>query len=87
MIAFVEMLVPMAKQAGMKVPPDPQNFDKNDYPHFFIYQYLQLGTAMPHTDSHWTNAVVIAKIPEERIKGITFPELEAAGFEHGRPIP
>jgi hypothetical protein len=42
MLAFQSMLVPAAKEAGMKVPPDElldeeDAWNKNDYPHFFVF--------------------------------------------------
>lgn len=87
MFAFPSMLVNPAKEAGMKVPEDAENFDPHDFPHFQVYLIMQVGRPIPHTDSHWTNAKIIAAVPDDKIKELTVPELMALGLEIGRPIP
>lgn len=85
MIAFPEMLVPAAKAAGMKVP---ENLNKNrnkfsakKYPHFQVFCNIQLGQALPEWTSHWTNAEVIAKIPDNEITKVTINDLIAKGLQ------
>lgn len=81
------MLINSAKEAGIKVPADPDNYDAHEFPHFHVFCVMQLGKPMPHTDSVWTNAKVVASVADDQIKTITPPELLALGFEIGRPIP
>ena len=81
MIAFPAMLVGPAEEAGMKVPPDADNFDINEYPHFGVYCNCQLGAALPRPTSHWHNAKVIAEIPEDQIKTVSIIDLLGLGFE------
>jgi hypothetical protein len=44
----------------MKVPPDADKFDPNEYPHFQVYLNCQLGAAMPFPTAHWSNAEIVA---------------------------
>jgi hypothetical protein len=37
MLAFPGMLAGAAEQAGMKVPSNPDDFDPNEFPHFFVF--------------------------------------------------
>lgn len=83
MIAFPGMLVQPAKDAGMKVPDDPEDFDKDSYPHFYVYVLVQLGAPMPFPSAHYENAKVIASIPEEEIVKISYQELLEKGFAEG----
>jgi hypothetical protein len=87
MIAYAEMLVVPANQAGMKVPPDLKNFNKEQYPHWFVYTQMQLGEAMPRPDSHWRNAETVAGLSEDQLRNFTVNDLLNAGFEAGFPIP
>ena len=71
-----------AKKAGMKTPEDPDNgYDKEKYPHFFIYCMVQLCRRI-RWGEHWDNAVVVAKIKEEKLKTITLEQLIAMGLEY-----
>lgn len=81
MLAFAGMLVPFAESAGMKVPKDPENFDANQYPHFYVYRVLQIGRPIIRNVSHAENARIIAEIPEDQIRLVTFPELIMMGVE------
>lgn len=87
MLAFPEMIEPAAKNAGISVPNDLENYDKNDYPHWFIFCQLQLGAPMPHCQAHFENAKVIADIPTENLKTMTVDDFDDAGVVIGYPIP
>lgn len=83
MIAFAGMLLEPARQAGMKVPEDADDFVYEAYPHFQVYLNIQLGSSLPYPSAHWDNAKVIAAIPEDKIRSITWDELKekvAIGF-------
>lgn len=79
MIVFPDMIAEAAKKAGMKVPPDVDNFDAEEYPHFQVYCNVQLGVPITW-GNHWTNAEIIAKIPENKIKATSLNDLYKLGF-------
>lgn len=79
MIVFPHMLTPAAKEAGMKYPPDPDNYEQEEYPHFWVFCALQLCRSMSSHNQHWENAIVIAKIPEDRLKTMTVSDFEKEG--------
>lgn len=81
MLAFEEMLVAPADEAGIKVPEEPEKYDPELFPHWHVFCNVQLGRPMPNADSHWRNAEVIAAVPEERIRLITLAELVELGVE------
>ncbi len=86
MIALPIALVAPAVEAGIKVPDDPDNYDLEEFPHFHVYCCMQLGTPMPSPSSHWTNAKVVAQVPNDRIKLVTPKDLEELGFQRGFPL-
>ena len=67
MMLFPSMLVPAAELAGIKVPENPDDFDKNQFPHFAVFCTLQLARPM-QSGEHWENAEIIAKITEQDVK-------------------
>lgn len=80
MLAFPGMLVEAAKQAGMKVPKDPDDFKPEKFPHFQVFCNVQLGRAMTSWTEHWDNAKVVAKVPEKEITTIKMPKLIEMGL-------
>ncbi len=83
MIAFPSMLVSAASKAGIKVPNNPDQFEelKDEYPHFYVYCMLQLGRPILYgMTSHWSNAEIIASIPDSDILNVTVGEVFALGF-------
>ena len=83
MFAFAGMLVSAAEAAGMKVPPDPENFIPGDYPHFAVFCTMQLGAPMPYAGVHFENAKIIAAIPDDKIKKLKAKQIFALGFQVG----
>jgi hypothetical protein len=84
MMAFPGMIVGAAEDAGIKVPPDLENYETKDFPHWCVFTLMQLGTPMPYPACHYDNAKVIAKINDEDIVKISAVELIALGFQIGR---
>lgn len=80
MKAFPEMIAPAAGEAKIKMPPDLENYDKEQYPHWFVFCQLQLGSPMPYPSVDWDNAKVIASLSSEEILKVTPEELVAKGF-------
>lgn len=83
MLAFPEMIVDAANQAGIKVPPNINNYNAKEYVKWHIFCATQLGSPMPSPGCHYENAKVIAELTEEEAKTITFPQLEEKGFQIG----
>lgn len=87
MLAFAEMLKRPAEKAGIAVPPDLENYDKSEFPHWHVYRSVQLGASMPHSTAAWDNAEVIAGIPADELKTMTYQQLLDKGFAVGFTIP
>lgn len=87
MIAFPAMLIQPAIKADIDVPLDCEEYDAHKYPRWHLFLNAQLGQPMPYPSCHWDNAKVIAEIPEDQIKTITFPDLQDKGFAIGYPDP
>jgi len=81
MIASPGMLVPAAKNAGIKTPPDPNEFDSEKYPHFHVLCIMQLGSRMPYWGVVWDNAKVVADCNDKEILEITAQQLIDKGFQ------
>lgn len=81
MMVYPSMLIEASVQAGMQVPPDPDNFNRDEYPHFHIFCMVQLGRAV-NWGEHWENAKVVARIPDTKVKTITLEELVNDGLEY-----
>lgn len=81
MIAISGMLVGPAENAGIKVPKNVEDYDKNEYPYWYVYTTMQLGRRMSNPSSHWSNAKIIVSIPEDKIKVIELGEVLAMGYD------
>lgn len=79
MFAFPSMLVPAAEAAGMKVPPDPDKFDRNKYVHFAVFCTLRLCRPM-QMGEHWENAKIIAAVHENDLKLMTLQDFLQLGL-------
>jgi hypothetical protein len=84
MLCFESMIAGAAQDAGMKVPPlDALDVDdgwqSDEYPHFMVFCALQLNRRMAF-DEHWSNAKVIAAIPDDEIKMLMLSDFIARGF-------
>jgi len=78
------MLVGAAEQAGMKVPPDVDEWQewREDYPHFFCFCLLQLARPTVYHGEHWDNAKVVAEIPDDEIMTLTLENFLARGLSY-----
>ena len=89
MLAFQSMIHSAAEKAGMKVPAtelldavdDEPTWNPEEYPHFQVFCHAQLGRSVFRHGQHWDNAKIIAAIPIEEIKTVTFEGLIAKGLE------
>lgn len=80
MLIFPDQIANAATQAGMKVPPDPEAFNPNEFPHFHVYCNVQLCRKITW-GNHWRNAEIIAAIPEQQLRTLTLEQLERLGFD------
>ena len=83
MIVFPELLIGPAEEAGIKVPEDIENYDPEIFPYWKVFCNVQLGAPLPNSLAHWNNAKIIASIPQDKIKEITYPDLLEMGLEVG----
>lgn len=85
MVAFPGMLVNAATKAGIKIPEDTDNWEKSkdEFPHFFVFCVLQLGSSMPWAGVLFDNAKVIAGFDESEILTKTGQDILDAGFAVG----
>lgn len=80
MIAFPAILVRPAEKAGINVPPDIENYDSEEFPHWHVYLLMQIGATIPCPGAHWINADTIAAIPKEKLIYMTYQDLIDEGF-------
>lgn len=83
MLAFPGLIAPAAEQAGIKLPKDVEDYNKTEYPHWFVFCQMQLGAPMPDPSAQWDNAKVVAAIPNDQITKVTPKQLEEVGFRIG----
>ena len=87
MLVFPSMLINAADEAGIK-HPDPNivdvkgSYKSKDYPHWVAFCKVQLCRTM-EPGEHFTNAKIIANIPEADITTITLHELIELGLHYG----
>jgi len=84
MFAFPEMLITAAEAAGIKIPKSLEDYEKNDYPHWYVFEMVQIGASMPYPGVHYENAKVIAEISDDEIRKITYDQLIDRGFRDGK---
>lgn len=79
MMLFPSMLINAAQKAGMAVPPNPEAFDAEAFPHFHVFCLLQLGRPVSWGE-HWENAKIIAAIPVENLETMTLEDFISKGL-------
>lgn len=83
MIAFPSMLVGCAKEAGISVPKDCENYEPKEFMKWHIYLMVQLGQSLPYPSAHWDNAKVIADLNESDLYVVTMSDLIEKGLSLG----
>ena len=76
-----EMFVGHVEGTGLKIPQNPSEFDKSEYPHWEVFLLLHLGRKIPSMGDIHYNAEIIAKIPDNQIKEITINQLQLLGVD------
>lgn len=77
-MAFPEMLVGAAQHANIAVPDDLENYNKEEFPHWFILCATQLCRPMQHGE-HWENAKVITTLTLEQMQTMTYEDFQEIG--------
>lgn len=84
MIAFDGMLIGPAKQAGIPVPDDLDNFESDNFVQWVVFRNVQIGESMPYPSAAWDNAKVVAQFTPEQLKTtVTYKTLLDAGLAVG----
>lgn len=75
---FPGMLLTHVDKGDIKIPDDLENYNKEEYPHWFVFSTLHLGYTVD-VYSLKDNAKIIGQIPDDKIKHVTIPELTEMG--------
>ncbi len=79
MFLFKGMYKEHIKNSRLKMPEDFDNYDPEEFPHFHVFMGSHIGFPIDiYNLEH--NANIIADIPEDEIKTITFEGLEKLGI-------
>lgn len=78
-------LAKIAKEAGIDVPENINDFDLDQHIPFVIFMTVQRGEEMPYESAALENAKMIAAIPAEEITTVTIEGLIDRGFKFGPP--
>lgn len=80
MLAFDKMLIDAAKNAGIEIPSDLDNYNRDQFPHWYIFCISQLGRPCPFPGCHYDNAKIISSISKDEIQKVSLSDLEEKGF-------
>lgn len=78
-------LAKIAKEAGIVVPEDINDFDLEGHVHFVVFMTVQRGEELPYEQAALDNAKLIAAISDEDINTITIEGIIDLGFKFGPP--
>ena len=70
------------KDSKLKMPEDFENYNPEEYPHFHVFMLVHLGQPIDIAALE-DNANIIADIPENAIKSVTFNDLMEKGVVFG----
>ena len=85
MITDQKRLMLPALKAGIKVPPDLNDYCADEYAHWYLFCGMQLNSAIPTPGIEWENAVLISKLTEEQANIVTWNQMLSMGFQIGLP--
>lgn len=74
MFMFPGMFYNHIKDSKLKMPEDFENYNPEDYPHFHVFMLTHLGQPLDIAALE-DNANIIAGIPKENIKSVSFSDL------------
>ena len=77
---FPGMLLNHVDKKDIKIPDDLENYNREEYPHWYVFAALHLGyTIDVYSLKH--NAKIIGQIPDDKIRTITPTDLFQMGVE------
>ena len=76
MIGKPETLIEAARVAKIPVPDDLRKYDRKQFAFWHLLCVVQLDRVMPNHDSHITNALTIASIPDDEIVNTTYNDIK-----------
>jgi hypothetical protein len=82
MFMFPGMFYNHIKDSKLKMPEDFENYNPEDYPHFHVFMLTHLGQPLDIAALE-DNANIIAGIPKENIKSVSFSDLLEMGVIFG----
>lgn len=82
MFAFPGMFGPHIKDSNLKQPEDFESYDPEQYPHFHVFMLTHLCQPID-IQTLESNANIIAAIPDDEIKKVTFEQLIEKGIVYG----
>ena len=80
----LESIVDAARDAGMPVPDDVFDYDFDAFPHFNLFQGVQINKDGIEPGSDWHNAKVIMGLSVDEVKKVTWITLEKKGIKINR---
>lgn len=80
-----QKLADLAKEGGISVPADINDFFLGDHIHFVVFMTTHRGEEMPYPTAPVENAKLIASLTDEQVKSITIEDLIDLGFKFGAP--
>lgn len=75
MITRPETLVEIAETARITVPTNLKDYDRSEYPYWYLFCQVQIDRPMPKEGSALVNACVVASIDPEDIRDTTFADI------------
>lgn len=82
MFCFADMFRTHIKDSKLEMPEDFENYNPEEYPHFHVFMLTHLAQPIC-IEALEENANIIAEIPMENIKTVTYEQLEGMGVEFG----
>lgn len=82
MFAFTGMFEPHIKNSNLRLPENFDNYNPDQYPHFHVFVLAHICRPID-VRALEDNANIIAAIPEDEIKEVTFTQLIERGVVCG----
>lgn len=79
MLADIALLAVHARNAGIQVPDDLEEYDREQFVRFEVYARIQWCRPIVG-NSHVRNAEIVAALPEKKLYSIVFGDLKKLGI-------
>ena len=71
-----ESLVHAAQEAGIAVPSELYSSVRDEFPHWVLFCDCQIDRPLQDDKSHYRNAIALATIPEEDVRGLKYRDVQ-----------